>query len=187
MVLPPLCTTPLCIFNQEENTAVSEEIGVEEREEEERSDETSEEEGEVNNTLPQTIVVWKDPTNSSQKGGTSSSSKMENQDSTLRFLVFHGMGKDDAEKHWFTCEAIWSVKRVTDDATKITQLETTFKDRALMWYMKYKATVPVGQVRSLAEIKQDLLQGVSKVKVRVPMHYKNQGNQVERRRNHLGL
>jgi hypothetical protein len=111
---------PPCIFNQEENTTDSEEIGVEEREEEERSDETSEEEGEVNNTLPQAIVVWKDPANSSQKRGTSSSSKMENQDSTLRFPMFHGMGKDDAEKHWFTCEAIWSVKRVTDDVAKIT-------------------------------------------------------------------
>jgi hypothetical protein len=116
MDLPPLCSTPLHIFNQEENTIDSEEIGVEEREEEDKSDETSEEEGEVNNTLPQEIVVWKDPTNSSQRRGTSSSSKMENQDSTLRFPMFHGMGKDDAEKHWFTCEAIWSVKRVIDDA-----------------------------------------------------------------------
>jgi hypothetical protein len=51
----------LHIFNQEENTTDSEEIGVEEREEEERSEEMSEEEGEVNNTLPQAIVVWKSP------------------------------------------------------------------------------------------------------------------------------
>jgi hypothetical protein len=52
-------------------------------------------------------------------------------------------GKDDAEKHWFTCEAIWSMKRITDEATKIMQLETTFRDKALTWYMKYKATAPV--------------------------------------------
>jgi hypothetical protein len=32
-----------------------------------------------------------------------------------------------------------------------------FRDRALMWYMKYKATAPVGQARSLTEIKRDLL------------------------------
>jgi hypothetical protein len=70
--------------------------------------------------------------------------RMENQDTTLRLHVFHGMGKDDVEKHWFTCEAIWSVKRITDEASKIVQLETTFRDRALMWYMKYKVTVPVG-------------------------------------------
>jgi hypothetical protein len=78
--------------------------------------------------------------------------------------MFHGMGKDDAEKHWFTCEAIWSVKRITDEATKIMQLETTFRDRALTWYMKYKATASVGQERSLAEIKQDLLREFQKPK-----------------------
>jgi hypothetical protein len=37
------------------------------------------------------------------------------------------------------------------------QLETTFRDRALIWYMKYKATMPVGQARSLDNIKQDML------------------------------
>jgi hypothetical protein len=82
---------------------------------------------------------------------------MENQDSTLRLQVFHITGKDDAEKHWFTCEEIWSIKRVTDGAAKIVQLETTFKDRALTWYMKYKATAPVGHARYLNEIKQDPL------------------------------
>jgi hypothetical protein len=82
---------------------------------------------------------------------------MENQDSTLRLPMFHGMGKDDVEQHWFTCEAIWSVKRITDEATKIAQLETTFRDKALTWYMKYKATAPAGQERSLTEIKRDLL------------------------------
>jgi hypothetical protein len=53
----------LCIFNQVENTKNSEGIGVGLREEEERSDDTSEEEGEVNNTLCQAIVVWKDLAN----------------------------------------------------------------------------------------------------------------------------
>jgi hypothetical protein len=113
---PPFVPPPLCIFNQEEHTTDSEEVEVEEREEEERSDDTSEGEGEVNNTLPQAIVVWKDPDNSSQKSGTNLGPKMANQDSTLRFPMFHGMGKDDVEQHWFTCEAIWSVKRVTDEA-----------------------------------------------------------------------
>jgi hypothetical protein len=79
---PPFVPPPLHIFNQEENTTDSEDIGVEEREEEDRSKEMSEEEGEVNNTLPQGIVVWKNQTPSSQRRGTSSSLKMENQDST---------------------------------------------------------------------------------------------------------
>jgi hypothetical protein len=78
--------------------------------------------------------------------------------------MFHGMGKDDAEQHWFTCEAIWSVKRITDEASKIAQLETTFRDRALTWYMKYKVTAPVGQTRSLTKIKRDLLREFQKPK-----------------------
>jgi hypothetical protein len=89
---------------------------------------------------------------------------MVNQDSTLRLPMFHGMGRDDAEQHWFTCEAIWSVKRIMDEASKIAQLETTFRDRALTWYMKYKATVPMGQARSLLDIKRDLLREFQKPK-----------------------
>jgi hypothetical protein len=82
---------------------------------------------------------------------------MENHNSTLRFPAFHGTGKDNADQQWFTYEAIWSIKRVTNDTTRITQLEIMFRDRALMWYMKYKSTSPIGQMRSLAKIKQDLL------------------------------
>lgn len=31
--------------------------------------------------------------------------------STLNLLVFHGIGKDDVEQDWFTCESIWEVKQ----------------------------------------------------------------------------
>jgi len=79
----------LHIFNPEENTPYSEYIVFKQIEEEDRSDETSEEEFEVSITLPQVIVVWKYPSNSSQKRGTRFSSKMENQYSTLRFPSFH--------------------------------------------------------------------------------------------------
>jgi hypothetical protein len=72
---------------------------------------------------------------------------MENQDNTLRLHVFHGMGRDDVEHNCFTCEGIWSMKRITYEATKIAQLETTLRDIALTWYMKYKATMLVGQAR----------------------------------------
>jgi len=67
------------------------------------------------------------------------------------------MSKDDVEQHQFTYEEICSVKRVIDGVAKIMQLETTLRDRALTWYMKYNATMPVGQGRSLAKIKQYLL------------------------------
>jgi hypothetical protein len=67
--------------------------------------------------------------------------------------MFHGTGKDEVENIWFTCEGIQSMKRITDEATKIMQLETTFRERSLMWYMKYKDTAPAGHTRSLDEIK----------------------------------
>jgi hypothetical protein len=45
---------------------------------------------------------------------------MENQNTTPRLPMFHGMGRDNVEQNWFTCEAIWFVKRVTDEESKIT-------------------------------------------------------------------
>jgi hypothetical protein len=107
-----------------------------------------EEKLEVNNTSQGGTSV-STTTSSSQSRRQGVRTSMVNQDSTLRLPTFHGMGRDDAEQHWFTCEAIWSVKRVTDEASKIVQLETTFRDKALTWYMKYKATASVGQARSL--------------------------------------
>jgi hypothetical protein len=91
--------------------------------------------------------------------------RMVNQDNTLRLPVFHIMIKDDAEHHWFTYEAIWSVKRIANEATTITQLETIFRDRSLTWYMKYKATTSTGQARSLTEIKKYMLREFQKSKL----------------------
>jgi hypothetical protein len=89
---------------------------------------------------------------------------MTNQDSTLELSAFHGTGRDDAKQCWFTCEAIWFVKRVTNEASRIAQQETTFRDKAMTWYMKYKATASMGQVRSLIEIRRDLLTKFQKLK-----------------------
>jgi len=84
---------------------------------------------------------------------------MENEDTTLTLPMFHGMGKDDAKQHWFTFEAIRSMKRIMNEALNIAQLETTFRDISMRWYMKYKVTTLVGQTRSPIEIKRDLLRG----------------------------
>jgi hypothetical protein len=40
---------------------------------------------------------------------------------------------------------------------KIAQLATTFRGRALVWYMKLQSIMPTGQARTLAEIKKALL------------------------------
>jgi hypothetical protein len=116
---PPFEPPPLHICNQEERTIDNEVIGVEERVGEERREATSEEEDKVSATSPRRVSVPRSQTPNSQFRGNSSRLRMVNQDSTLRLPMFHGMGRDDAEKHWFTCEVIWSVKRITDEASKI--------------------------------------------------------------------
>jgi hypothetical protein len=78
-------------------------------------------------------------------------------DSTPNLLAFHETRRDDVEKHWFTYEVIWSTNHITNEASKITQLETTFRDKVPTCYMKYKVTTPAGRERSLTDIKRDLL------------------------------
>lgn len=57
------------------------------------------------------------------------------------------------------CEVVWNIKRVTDDAIKIVQLTTTFRDRELTWYMKYNQ-----QARTLGQIKTVLVKEFKKPK-----------------------
>jgi hypothetical protein len=40
---------------------------------------------------------------------------------------------------------------------KIVQLATTFRGHALVWYMKLQSIMPIGQARTLVEIKKVLL------------------------------
>jgi hypothetical protein len=105
-------------------------IGVETRVGQERREVTSEVD-EVSTTSLRRIAILRSPTPSSQSRGHSSRSTMVNRDSTMKLPMFHGTDKNDVEQYWFTCEAIWSVKRIIDEASKIAQPETTFRDRAL--------------------------------------------------------
>ena len=66
----------------------------------------------------------------------------------MKLLVFKGSGLEDPEQHWFLRDAVWNVKQVTDDDIKMAQLTTTFRDRALNWFMKYSNA----QVRTLPEV-----------------------------------
>jgi hypothetical protein len=118
---------PLCICNQEERTTDNAEIGVdeerttdnveigvdEERVSRIRREETSEEEDEFNNTSQRRVSIPTSPTTSNHLGGYETRLRRENQDKKVRLPMFHGTGKDDANKHWFTCEDIWYVKRIT--------------------------------------------------------------------------
>jgi hypothetical protein len=138
---------PLFICNQEERNEESVEKGVEER----RREDMSVEEIKVSNTSLGIFLVSISisPTTSGQSGGCITRFSMENQDTNLRLPMFHGTGRDDENQHWFMCEAIYSVKRIIDEASKIVQLEITFRDIYLTWYMNYKATTSVEQTRYL--------------------------------------
>jgi hypothetical protein len=69
---PPFVPPPLCTLNQEENLGDSEEVKVEEREEEDIGEYMSEEQSEFSHTSSQEILVLRNQTPSSQRGGTSS-------------------------------------------------------------------------------------------------------------------
>ena len=70
----------------------------------------------------------------------------------IKLPVFRGTRLEDPDQHWFLCKAVWSVKQVTDNYIKMERLTTTFKDRALSWFMKYTER----QARNLVEVKDAL-------------------------------
>jgi hypothetical protein len=72
----------------------------------------------------------------------------------MRLLIFRRYGYKDPDQHWFLCEVVWSIKRVTDEVFKRAQFSTTLRDRALSWYMKFASGL--GQPKPLNEIKTTL-------------------------------
>ena len=78
----------------------------------------------------------------------------------INLPIFRGTRLEDPKQHWFLCEAVWNVKQVTNDAVKMTQLTTTFRDRALNWFMKYSAR----QARTLAHVRAALINEFKKPK-----------------------
>jgi hypothetical protein len=55
----------------------------------------------------------------------------------MRLPIFRGDGFEDPNHHWFLCEAVWSIKQVSDEVVKRAQFSTTLRDHALRWYMKF--------------------------------------------------
>jgi hypothetical protein len=54
----------------------------------------------------------------------------------MRLPILRGDGYEDPDQHWFLCEAVWSIKQVSDEDVKRDQFSTTLRDCALSWYMK---------------------------------------------------
>jgi hypothetical protein len=78
----------------------------------------------------------------------------------MRLPKFKGDGSEDPEKHWFLCEAIWSIKNVIDEVVKWAQFITALRDRALSWYMKF--VQGVSQPKPLNQIKTALIEKFKK-------------------------
>jgi hypothetical protein len=36
----------------------------------------------------------------------------------MRLLTLKGDGSEDPEKHWFLCEAVWSINNITNEVVK---------------------------------------------------------------------
>ena len=70
----------------------------------------------------------------------------------IKLPIFRGSRLEDPKQHWFLCEVVWNVKLIQDNDVKMAQLKTTFKDRALNWFMKYSN----GQARTLVEVRATL-------------------------------
>jgi hypothetical protein len=96
------------------------------------------------------ILVGRGSIGSSSKNKSSSSSiqvstlpiadsavnfTMEGVYPTIRLPDFQGEGSEDPEMHMFICEKIWVAKKIKDEDKKVVQLEITFRDYALYWYM----------------------------------------------------
>ena len=89
---------------------------------------------------------------------------MEGIYNTLRMHEFQEVGSKDPKQYIFVCETIWAAKNIQDEATNISQLEIEFRQRALLWYIKYQSTIPIGQTRTLENIRKALLNEFQKSK-----------------------
>ena len=49
----------------------------------------------------------------------------------IKLPIFRGTRLEDLDQHWFLCEAVWSIKQITDNDINMAQLTTTFRERAL--------------------------------------------------------
>jgi hypothetical protein len=169
-------------YSGEEEELLNEEHSESAREEEGKTEEPRREESETSGTAqtvevstitpPVVLTTLSNQSNLSYQNtqSTGTSGSVHTQSGTLgrsmademRLPTFRGDGSEDPDQHWFLCEAVWSIKNVTDEAVKRAQFSTTLRDRALSWYMKFIQGVV--QPKPLNEIKTALIAEFKKPK-----------------------
>ena len=80
----------------------------------------------------------------------------------IKLPIFPGTSVDDLDHHFFLCEAVWNIKKVQNDDIKKAQLTTTFRDKALTWFMKFSTSTQ--QPKTIKEIKDELKKEFKKPK-----------------------
>ena len=80
----------------------------------------------------------------------------------IKLPIFQGTGAEDPDQHFFLCEAVWNTRQVQNDDIKKAQLTTTFRDRALTWFMKFSTSTQ--QPKTIQEIKDELKKEFKKPK-----------------------
>ena len=85
---------------------------------------------------------------------------MAHLDDDIKLPIFKGTGSEDPEQFWFLCEAVWNAKSITDLDVRTAQLITSFRDRALTWFMKFSSN----QHPTLDEIKAAIIKEFKKPK-----------------------
>ena len=78
----------------------------------------------------------------------------------IKLPVFRGTGSEDPEQFWFLCEAVWTAKNIMDQNTRREHLVTSFRDRALTYFMKFSST----QNYTLDDIKKSMFKEFKKPK-----------------------
>ena len=76
----------------------------------------------------------------SSNPSSSPRSQMAHVHDDIKLPVFKGTGSEDPEQFWFLCEAVWTAKNIMDIDVRRAQLITSFRDRALTWFMKFAST-----------------------------------------------
>ena len=82
----------------------------------------------------------------------------------MKLLIFHGNKTDDLEQYWFLCEEVWTSRQSVDDDIKRRQLDTTLRDHALDWYMRFMQVPQGTMMKTLNEIQEGLFKEFKKPK-----------------------
>jgi len=62
--------------------------------------------------------------------------------STIKLLIFIGVGNEDPDKFWFVVRAVWEAQAIMDDNIKKATLVSALQDHRLTWYIKYSNDHP---------------------------------------------